>query len=436
MVNITNSGQGVTATSGVDAVSITYVQATNGTNITGSALDINLTPSGDSGDVIRGITLNNVSAGSSTETGLYVGTGYDKDIELADTTPTIVLADASSVSITDGTNTLASFKEYFSAANYGVFEANGFINIDGDFFVDQFNRPAAAQTADSTTNLTSKLGDTLAWILDEAGTGGTASNATFGCSVNQGSDTNSIIVSNQINGVLGLTPETHSNTNGTNLTAPWCFVAMQNTISTFTGTFPIPNAMLAVANKFIMYYKMRPTDVTNTLSNRSMWFGANNYTSGWRGSPTWTYTAGGGVWFSNVTATGTTASANSVWGGVVRNGTSRTDVACSGASITTNYALARIEARATNDIHFYIDPDVSNGISYTDCGSATSNIPTAQMQPSIDMGQLTNYTSTTGLYTVYVDLVAFVQDDPRGTPQGQTLITAGEDTTPSAPANL
>lgn len=109
LVQITNSGQGVTSTSGVDGLSITYVQATNATAVTGSGLDINLTASGDASDVIRGITINNITAGSSTETGLYIGTGYDRDIELADTSPTIALG--GDTAITDGTNTLLTIDD-------------------------------------------------------------------------------------------------------------------------------------------------------------------------------------------------------------------------------------------------------------------------------------------------------------------------------------
>ncbi|GEM_PF-1444999 len=111
LASITNAGQGVTSTSGVDGLSITYVQATDAGAITGSGLDVTLTPSGDASDVIRGITLNNITSGSSTETGLYVGTGYDRDIEFADSTPTIRSADGAVLSFTDGTNTMASIKD-------------------------------------------------------------------------------------------------------------------------------------------------------------------------------------------------------------------------------------------------------------------------------------------------------------------------------------
>src|SRR3990167_24629 len=80
MVLITNAGQGITSTTGVDGLAINYVQATNATAITGSALDISVTQSGDATDTIRGLNINNITGGSSTETALQIGTGWDRDI--------------------------------------------------------------------------------------------------------------------------------------------------------------------------------------------------------------------------------------------------------------------------------------------------------------------------------------------------------------------
>jgi fibronectin-binding autotransporter adhesin len=77
---ISNAGQGVSATSNVNALDLNYVQATGGTTISGSALDISVTQSGDSADTIRGIKINSITTGSSTEEGLAIGNGWDKGI--------------------------------------------------------------------------------------------------------------------------------------------------------------------------------------------------------------------------------------------------------------------------------------------------------------------------------------------------------------------
>lgn len=126
ILTVSNSGQGVTATSGVDALAITYVQSANATAVTGSGVDISLTPSADATDVIRGITLNNVTAGGSTETGLYIGTGYDRDIELADTSPTLVLANTATLSVTDATNTLFAFVD---SGTFGTLQGGSNVNL-------------------------------------------------------------------------------------------------------------------------------------------------------------------------------------------------------------------------------------------------------------------------------------------------------------------
>ncbi|MBI5019387.1 collagen-like protein, partial [Candidatus Gottesmanbacteria bacterium] len=403
---ITNAGQG-TNTDGVDGLSIVLVQGTDTGADVNAGLRVTLTPGNEANNVVIGVLVDDVTGGaSSQEVGVRIGTGYDQDLEFEDSTARIRIADGGSIQFEDssGNDLYAGFKEYFTAANFGAFEANGFINIDGDFYVDNFNRPAPQQTADATTNLSSRNGDIFGWSLDELGTGGTATNATMGCTVDQGANTS--FGSNQINGVLGMSVETASNTNGTNLTGGACNLNWQ-AVPGAAG-----NYFLNVANKFVLYYKFKPSD-TSSQSQRHMWFGANNYTAAWRGSPTVTTTTLGGMWISNVTATGSNATGNSVWGGVVKNGTNRTDVACSGATITTNYALARIEARATNDVRFFIDTDVSDGISLSECGSATNNVPTARLRPSMVIGNTTSFTNTTGLWTMFVDLAAWVQDDPR-----------------------
>jgi murein DD-endopeptidase MepM/ murein hydrolase activator NlpD len=323
---------------------------------------------------------------------------------------------------------LARIKEYFAGANYGVVEAQGFINIDGSFYMENFNRAAPAVSANQTGS-SRVIGDTGAWAFQERGTGGTVTNATFGCSATPGStDT-----SNAVNGVLAIALETSTNTNGTNLTPPWCYISM----SSATGAGSVV-PVLKAANKFIMYYKVKMSSAyTNSVTGNMMWFGADNQTNGgWIGKPTFTGTSTGGIWITNVdgtqTVTGTNATAGTQWVGWSRYNGSDSTVACSGfnpSSNTSNYALFRIEVRDTNDAQFFIDGDTSNGVAMTSCGQVTSNIPTAPIRPAMNLGR--PYINTSGtVWTAYVDLFAYVQDDPRGVvaPNGLSQVDAPEPT--------
>lgn len=414
LVDITNAGQGVTSTTGVDGLSITYVQATDATAVTGSGLDISLTPSGDASDVIRAITLNNVTPGSSTEVGLYIGTGYDFDLQFADTTARISLPDAGALSFVEagGGFEIAALKEYFGSGNYGVFEAGGFINIDGSFYMDNFTRGQIQATADATG--TGRYGDDQAWIFDEAGTYAVAvgSNAagSYGCSVNQ---SRSALTTNSF-GLLELSPDLTTSTAGIRGAA--CRLSMGNNVGAATA------AILNVSNKWIMYWKVRPSpNWTNARTARVMFFGANNYSMAWNGTVPYGTSAnpaqaGGGIHMYN--GDPTNLNIGSVWKGFANNGTlsNQTSVNCGVSVVTNAFALLRIEARATNDVGFYVDNDISNGIPvFTSCGAATVNIPTVNLSPAVNVGNaLATGQTALGAWTVEIDLFAFVQDDPKG----------------------
>ncbi len=440
MQEISNAGFGTT-TDGVDGLYINFVQADDAGVDTNYGLNIGLTAaSDDAGEVLGAINISVTGqTANNRERGITIGSGFDEDIYFASASAQIRIQDGGEIEFTDGTYggaqhndlPLGRLKEYFATANYGVFEAQGFINLDGSFFMDNFVSNRLVQTADNT-NQTGRFGDSMMWSLDELGTGGTATNATMGCSVTQ----NNVATQNtyNINGNLEVSFETISNTNGTNLTGPACQVYMG--ASTLTGTNLPANAFLQVANKFVVYYKFRPSaQYTSTSSQKYMWFGVNNHTAPWQGMPTVTHTNKGGMWIANVTNTGSNAAANTVWGGVVQYGTNRTTVGCTGANISTSaYALGRIEARATNDVRFFLDSDVSNGVSLSECGSVTSNIPTVQMRPAMNMGNFTSFTSTAALWTVYVDLFSFVQDDPRDEQvDGLNSSSSSEENISSAP---
>lgn len=140
----------------------------------------------------------------------------------------------------------------------------------------------------------------------------------------------------------------------------------------------------------------------------------------WQNTIPWTQVNSGAIMMFN--ADPTNGNLGSIWGGLVRKGTGSNHeiVRCSGQNVSTaNFALLRIEARATNDIRFFVDNNMSDGISMTECGSATNAnaIPTFNLGPAINVGHVQagamNSAASNGMpWTANVDLFAFVQDDP------------------------
>ena len=130
MVNLTNAGQAV-VTAGVDGLAINFVTG-DGTNFTNSAIDVTLTNGGTgSGDIIRGLTFNNITPTTATEVGLYIGTGYDSDIQFADLTPTMSIADNGTLTLSDGSSTTNTVLSVGSLASRGNALIYGDIAING-----------------------------------------------------------------------------------------------------------------------------------------------------------------------------------------------------------------------------------------------------------------------------------------------------------------
>ena len=119
MVAITNNSQ-ATVIDGVDGLSIDFVQGTDANGADSNAgLRITLTPGSESNNILDALNISNITPGDAVERGVVLGTGYDRDIEFTDTTPTVVMTDTGTLSITDGTNTLFSFLD---SGNTGVLQ--------------------------------------------------------------------------------------------------------------------------------------------------------------------------------------------------------------------------------------------------------------------------------------------------------------------------
>ena len=125
MLALTNAGQGTT-TDGVDGLSITFVTG-DGSNPVNAGLHIALTNGGSAtGDTVMGLYLDNITPSSGTEVGTYIGTGYDRDIQFADTTPDIRLADSATLTVEDNA-TLNN-----DLLNIGTSTSRGSMNVYGD----------------------------------------------------------------------------------------------------------------------------------------------------------------------------------------------------------------------------------------------------------------------------------------------------------------
>ncbi|GIW62866.1 MAG: hypothetical protein KatS3mg090_0692 [Patescibacteria group bacterium] len=99
MLQISNSGYG-TVTDGVDGLAINFSQASNANNTTNSAINLNITGSGDAGDVLSGLSISSsgisagslygikiggITAGAGTEYALEIGSGWDRGLSVSST---------------------------------------------------------------------------------------------------------------------------------------------------------------------------------------------------------------------------------------------------------------------------------------------------------------------------------------------------------------
>jgi hypothetical protein len=79
-----------------------------------------------------------------------------------------------------------------------------------------------------------------------------------------------------------------------------------------------------------------------------------------------------------------------------------------------------VEVRAANDVRFFVDPDVSNGVSFTECGTGSAtNIPAGNLAPQI----MVRNAATGGAATdLDVDFFRAWQDDETAPAENPTLV--------------
>ncbi len=115
--------------------------------------------SAGSGITEYGINIANLSgAGAGTETALSIGSGWDTDIALVDTSPIITIGDGGTLSLTDGTNTLAQLYDAGTAGVLGV-SKNLLVGTVTGLTTRTFSRFSTADT--TSDHALSTAGDVL-----------------------------------------------------------------------------------------------------------------------------------------------------------------------------------------------------------------------------------------------------------------------------------
>ncbi len=104
-------------------------------------------------------------------------------------------------------------------------------------------------------------------------------------------------------------------------------------------------------------------------------------------------------------------------------------VTCPGSIVTTagHLALGRIEVLDTTHVHFMIDNDSSDGVSFLDCGTVSGTLPTAQLSPFVEDNQSGAQGAT---HNIDVDYYRIWQDDSSGSVGSEAPIV-GDASTPT-----
>jgi hypothetical protein len=243
------------------------------------------------------------------------------------------------------------------ATNFGLaLDAGAFIDRNSAL-IEEFNKFRTSRTVDTTGNNGTGFGDGGGWGVYEstACTFSTVADSTNGLTRMQAGNVN----------------------NG-------CLMMVDRAAN-------VPHAIASVASLPTIIMKVRPSAVSTT---NITFAGLSNNTDGVTVDPT------NFVGFTNVGGT--------TWQARTTSGGSSTTVSCGVAVSTTQFALLKVEVRSSTDIRFFIDGDVSNGVTWTECGTGiAANIPAINLAPQL------HYQTRGGTNNSYldVDFYRMWQDD-------------------------
>jgi hypothetical protein len=380
----TNTHQGINITP-------TVGNATGGTNVLNLLNIANIT--GDAEVSINALNIGNLTGTTAAEDALVIGTGWDSELELFDTTPNIQLAatdNTAAFSIIDncttgcangGTtpNKLLTLRDY--ATNFGgLLESGGYFGYNS-YFSEEFNvDTSSAITADSAV-----IGDSGAMYFDT-----TSTTQTY----------------TALDGVGGFGRLTSGTTSGVGGLIG--FGNAQNNLS----------LIFLKANLPVLQMKVR-TNINNATND--IFWGFMDLAA----APTLNDTKPtNGMYFWNNNAAGS-------WQGVVRSGGADVGtVTCTGTISTTQFAVGRIQVESSTSVRFLMDYDASDGIDFTDCGTVSGANPTAALGVAI----YNVHTEITGGRTVDIDYARAWQDDPNApaTPEVTPSLVDAAAGTPAA----
>ncbi len=182
----TNTFSLTTTSSEANGQNLAFTLGNNSNTDTVSALDVNVTSAatGDP-DTLRGINIANLTSpdGTVTETGLRIGSGWDANLLLDDTTTNIQVAGGGSIAFNDGTNTLMTLADAGTTGDLtitGDLTVNGTANLSGISCTDCLDFDSFSDTLALDASTSINLG---AYNLSTSGTGqlnfGSTGQATF-----------------------------------------------------------------------------------------------------------------------------------------------------------------------------------------------------------------------------------------------------------------
>ena len=328
------------ATDSTSSLRLAFTQLTNAANIAGQALNIFVTPSGNAGDTIRGILVNDITPTASTERAVEIGNGYDSDIVFNNPVPNVQAPNNFQMTLNNATTQVGAINQPNN--NFGAYaEMGGFMNM-ASYVGVEFSRDDADINADG--------------------------NQVWGDANQLGVDENSNCVWSVLNDVAGGIGRSTVN------------AANSACLAYHSSAAADAQLEFAAANTPMLITKAKPSNVG---ANDKIWVGMSSLAQAQTTSPPT------GIYFTN------NGGAN--WVGVTSNGGTATTVPCGVAVSTTNFAVLKIEVRSTTDVRFYVDNNASDGINWTSCGTSTTNIPTAALTSTI------MNTSTTAGRTLDID---------------------------------
>lgn len=359
----------VISSSNKNGMNISFQEDSNAANLLSAALHVAATSSGDAGDTLYGINVDNITSTASSEIGLRIGTGWDYDLDFADSTPTMRVPTGSSFTITDGSETLFEISDL--GGNFGSRIMAGAF-VDKNTFVQEGfdkNRSSLANDTPGTGSSNSGMGDGGGWGVYEQ------TNCTFSS------------VPDEVNGIFRLRSNTTPN----------------GCLSTLDEGSNDRRDIIDADNMPIFLLKFKPSA---TGANNNTFVGASYLTDGTSTDPT------NFIGFTNNNGT--------TWTGRTTSGGSSTNVACTGQTMSTsNYGVGMIEVRSSTEVRFYVDNNVSDGINFQYCGTSNNNVPTVGLAPQVLYQTRAGGTSGSWLDVDFFRL--WQDDDPNAVPVDQKI---------------